>query len=113
VDKHERGERERQRREEKEHEGREHKKEEHEHPEGEGRGFGLEQVSYRHILARRWKGSTPPTPQSYARAIKQWRQLPGAVVTTPADLGTLPPSKPPEHHRHPHAPGGHHEKRES
>jgi len=59
-----------------------------------GRGYGLERSGYLEFLARKWRGSEPPTPQAYARAAKQWRQLPGAVVTAPADLGSLPPEPP-------------------
>lgn len=59
-----------------------------------GRGYGLERSGYLEVLARKWRGSEPPTPQAYARAVKQWRQLPGAVVTAPADLGTLPAEPP-------------------
>ena len=59
-----------------------------------GRGYGLERSGYLEVLARKWRGSEPPTPQAYARAVKQWRQLPGAVVTAPTDLGTLPAEPP-------------------
>lgn len=55
-----------------------------------GTGYGTEQAVYREYLARRWDGSDPPTPQAYSRAAKLWRQLPGAIVTTAADLGSLP-----------------------
>jgi hypothetical protein len=39
------------------------------------------------IIARQWLGSAPPTAQAYARALGQWRQLPGVVTTTATDLG--------------------------
>jgi hypothetical protein len=45
------------------------------------------------ILQRRWLGSPPPTAGRYARALAQWRALPGAVVspgtgmTTTSDAG--------------------------
>jgi hypothetical protein len=92
VDKSERGEREKHKRVEHEHEGGEHKRGEHDRERAHGTGYGREQAVYREFLARRWQGSEPPTPQSYALALKQLRQLPGSVVTTPTDLGTLPPS---------------------
>jgi hypothetical protein len=55
-----------------------------------GTGYGTEQAIYREYLGRRWDGSNPPTPQAYLRAAKLWRQLPGSIVTTAADLGNLP-----------------------
>jgi hypothetical protein len=39
------------------------------------------------IRGARWLGSEPPTAEAYARALQQWRQLPGAVGVTAADLG--------------------------
>ncbi|HXB74585.1 MAG TPA: hypothetical protein VNY05_40495 [Candidatus Acidoferrales bacterium] len=59
-----------------------------------GRGYGFERSGYLEFLARKWHGSEPPTPQAYARAIKQWRRLPGAVIAAPADLGAVPPVPP-------------------
>jgi hypothetical protein len=35
------------------------------------------------FLARRLEGGTSATPEAYARAIQQWQQLPGAVVSVP------------------------------
>ena len=52
-----------------------------------GTGYGTERPAYLELLARRWQGSIPPTPQAYARALKQWRQLPGSISTVPTDLG--------------------------
>jgi len=90
-----------------EHEKREHEKYEHakharEHEKDEseyrirphGTGYGTERAAYLEFLARRWAGSVPPTAQAYARALKQWRQLPGSVVTAPADLGVVPEAPP-------------------
>jgi hypothetical protein len=37
------------------------------------------------FLARRLEGSAPATPGAYARAVQQWQQLPGAVVSVPTD----------------------------
>jgi hypothetical protein len=48
----------------------------------------------------RWQGSAPPTAQAFARALAQWRRLPGAIGATAADLGkaaaTAPPASEPE-----------------
>lgn len=66
----------------------EHREEPH------GTGFGTERAVYEEYLNRKWHGSAPPTPQAYARAIQLWRQLPGSIMTTPSDLGTIPESAP-------------------
>jgi hypothetical protein len=39
------------------------------------------------IRGARWLGSAPPTAEAYARALAQWRQLPGAIGATATDLG--------------------------
>jgi hypothetical protein len=70
------------------HEGHEHDRPEHERPRQRGTGYGKERPSYLALLARRWLGSVPPTPEAYARALQQWRQLQGSIVTAPADLGS-------------------------
>ena len=41
---------------------------------------GDDPLKHARILQRRWLGSPPPTPERYARALRQWRALPGAVV---------------------------------
>lgn len=56
---------------------------EREHSDRRGRDFP---VIFK-IRGARWRGSAPPTSQAYARALAQWRQLPGAVGTTATDLG--------------------------
>jgi hypothetical protein len=38
---------------------------------------------HREIFARRLEGGAPATPEAYARAIEQWQQLPGAIVSVP------------------------------
>jgi hypothetical protein len=63
-------------------------------PRQHGTGYGREKAVYEEYLARRWQGSDPPTPQAYARALRQWRQLPGAVGTAATDLGAIPESHP-------------------
>jgi hypothetical protein len=42
------------------------------------------------IRGARWLGSAPPTAEAYARALAQWRRLPGAIGVTAADLGAAP-----------------------
>jgi hypothetical protein len=64
-------------------------------PKQRGTGYGTERAVYLKYLARKWQGSVPPTAQAYARALQLWRQLPGAVITEPTDLGTLPKAPPP------------------
>jgi hypothetical protein len=69
-------------------EERERGQEEGERPEGP-HGRGRERQAFLDYLAKRWSGSPPPTAEAYARAESQWRQLPGAVITLPTDLGTV------------------------
>jgi hypothetical protein len=57
-----------------------------------GTGYGTERSVYEEFLARKWQGSAPPSPQTYARAIRLWRQLPGSIIAAPADFGTIPES---------------------
>jgi hypothetical protein len=45
------------------------------------------------IIERRWLGSPPPTAERYRRALRQWQNLPGAVVQPATDV-TGPPEKP-------------------
>jgi hypothetical protein len=47
------------------------------------------------IIERRWLGSIPPTAELYARALRQWEALPGAVVRSAADVQPTPALKPP------------------
>jgi hypothetical protein len=51
--------------------------------------------SYEKIIERRWLGSIPPTAELYARALRQWQALPGAVVRSAADVQPNPAPKPP------------------
>src|SRR5581483_10600529 len=59
-----------------------------------GTGYGTERQVYEEYLSRKWQGSEPPSPQASAQAIRRWRQLPGSIMTAPADLGSLPEPKP-------------------
>lgn len=56
---------------------------EREHSDRRGRDFPV----FLKIRGARWLGSAPPTAEAYARALAQWRQLPGAIGVTAADLG--------------------------
>jgi hypothetical protein len=62
----------------------------HERPHGRGR----EREIFLDYVTRRWDGSPPPSAEAYAQAERLWRQLPGAVITLPTDLGG-PPEQPP------------------
>jgi hypothetical protein len=42
------------------------------------------------IIDRRWLGSAPPTAERYARALRQWQALPGAVVRPATDVAQPP-----------------------
>ena len=39
------------------------------------------------IIAARWVGSAAPTAQAYAKALAQWRKLPGVIATSATELG--------------------------
>ncbi|MBV8948398.1 MAG: hypothetical protein JOZ95_23430 [Solirubrobacterales bacterium] len=41
---------------------------------------GDDPLTHARIISRRWEGSVPPTEELYARALRQWQALPGAVV---------------------------------
>jgi hypothetical protein len=56
---------------------------EREHSDRRGRDFPV----FLAIRGARWLGSAPPTAEAYARALAQWRRLPGAIGVTAADLG--------------------------
>ena len=56
---------------------------EHEHSDRRGRDFPV----FLKVRGARWLGSAPPTAEAYARALAQWRQLPGAIGATAADVG--------------------------
>jgi hypothetical protein len=47
--------------------------------------------------SRRKGGGAPPTAEAYARALKQWQQLPGSVSRPPTDI-IVPPQKRQESH---------------
>jgi hypothetical protein len=83
-----------------------HESERREEP--HGTGYGTERKVYLEYLRRRWEGSAPPTAEAYTRALKLWRQLPGSVVTVPADIATVPePAATGEANPQPPKPPGH------
>jgi hypothetical protein len=51
--------------------------------------LGTERRIHVEIVRRWWEGSEPPSPEAYARALKQWRQLPGSIVTTATDIAAV------------------------
>ncbi|HYB09447.1 MAG TPA: hypothetical protein VEJ16_07235 [Alphaproteobacteria bacterium] len=56
--------------------------------------LGRDYPVFSKLRGARWQGSAPATAQAFARAVSQWRRLPGAVGTTATDLGkgaTEPP----------------------
>ena len=57
----------------------------HPHVSREGRDRAMQLA----LVAARWEGSAPPTADAYARALAQWRQLPGAIATSATDLGNV------------------------
>jgi hypothetical protein len=74
---------------------------------GEGDGEvheteGRDHAVHMEILARRMRGGPGPaigvgpdaTREAYARALEQWKNLPGSVVRPPTDV-TLPPDEEP------------------
>lgn len=56
-------------------------------------GRGRERQAFLDYVTRRWDGSPAPSAEAYSQAARVWRQLPGAVITLPTDLGE--PSEPP------------------
>ena len=54
---------------------------------------GEERKVHEEIIERRLGGGAPPTEEAYARALKQWEELPGSVVRPPTDV-KLPTQKP-------------------
>jgi hypothetical protein len=47
---------------------------------------GREHQVHQEILERRTRGGPEPTPEAYALALEQWRNLPGSVVRPPTDV---------------------------
>jgi hypothetical protein len=71
-----------------ERESHEHDQPEHEHERSDRDRdhSGDDPMAHAKIIERRWLGSPPPTAERYARALKQWQALPGAVVRTATNV---------------------------
>jgi hypothetical protein len=70
----------------------------HERDEGEpvrSDPFGRDYPVFARLRGVRWQGSGPATAQAFARALAQWRRLPGAIGATAADLGNAAATPPP------------------
>jgi hypothetical protein len=69
----------------------EHAHDRHEHPEEQDkdrprrRRMGREHAVHQQIVERRLSGGAPATPETYAKALEEWKQLPGSVVRPPTD----------------------------
>jgi hypothetical protein len=55
---------------------------------------GREHQVHEEILKRRMRGGPEPTPGDYARALEQWKNLPGSIVRPPTDVISPPPEEP-------------------
>lgn len=55
---------------------------------------GREHQVHKEILERRVRGGPQPTPEAYARALEQWKKLPGSIVRPPSDVTPPPPQQP-------------------
>jgi hypothetical protein len=49
------------------------------------RRMGREHAVHQEIIERRLGGGAPATPEAYAKALEEWRQLPGSVVRPATD----------------------------
>jgi len=63
-------------------------------PDREPEHSGDDPRRHTRILERRWLGSPPPTSELYARALRQWRALPGAVVSPATDAAGVAETAP-------------------
>lgn len=50
------------------------------------RRMGREHAVHQELLDKRQGGGEPPTAEAYAKALKEWQQLPGSVVRPPTDV---------------------------
>jgi len=57
--------------------------------------LGRDYPVFSKLRGARWQGSAVPTAQAFARAVSQWRRLPGAIGTTATDLGNSTTVSPP------------------
>ena len=71
------------------------------HPEHEREESGDDPKRHASIIERRWQGSPPPTAERYAKALKQWQNLPGAVKGPATDVTGAGEKGPAGDKRHP------------
>lgn len=50
------------------------------------RRMGREHAVHQELLEKRLGGGDPPTAEAYAKALKEWQQLPGSIVRPPTDV---------------------------
>ena len=62
------------------------------HPYHDRQESGDNPAKHASIIERRWLGSPPPSFERYARALQQWRALPGAVVSPATGVTTDAPA---------------------
>jgi|GEM_PF-2956667 len=85
------GREERERRGKEERTGRSQERHEDEHERSEDRErprrrrLGRDHLVHQQIVERRLGGGAPATPEAYAKALEEWKQLPGSVVRPPTD----------------------------
>lgn len=65
-------------------------------PRGPGNPNSDPQRIHRDYLERRLGGGAAATPEAYARALEQWRKLPGAVSTPPTEIKAVDADRPSE-----------------
>ena len=54
---------------------------------------GREHQVHEEILKRRMRGGPESTPDSYAIALEEWKNLPGSIVRPPTDVTVPPPAE--------------------
>jgi hypothetical protein len=47
--------------------------------------MGRDHPVHQQIVARRLGGGAQATPEAYAKALEEWKRLPGSVVRPPSD----------------------------
>jgi hypothetical protein len=77
-------------------------KDDKEEPRPPGRDPDADPVKvHRDYVERHLGGGAPATPEAYARALKQWHELPGAVGTPPTEVAGEEAEKPPADEENP------------
>lgn len=65
------------------HEDERERPQDEEHP--RRRRLGRDYAVHKQIVERRLSGGAPATPEAYLEGLRQWQQLPGAIVRTTTD----------------------------